>query len=98
MTATGKGFTATAAVCVIWGVFPLYFHLLHRVSPFQVIAHRVVWSCAFVLCWMAVRGELPSLRAALAERSVVWRLAVTATLITLNWMVYVWAVMNGHVV
>jgi len=98
MTKTSKGFTAAAAAFAIWGVFPLYLHPLRQVSPFQVIAHRVVWSCMFVLAWMAMRGELSGLRATLANRSVVWRLAVTATLITTNWIVYVWAVTNGHVV
>src|SRR5260221_1892142 len=98
MTKTSKGFTAAAAAFAIWGVFPLYLHPLPQVSPFQVIAHRVVWSCIFVLVWMAILGELSSLRATLANRSVVWRLAVSATLITTNWAVYAWAVMNGHVV
>jgi chloramphenicol-sensitive protein RarD len=95
---TSKGFTATAIAFAIWGLFPLYFHPLRQVSAFQVIAHRVVWSCVFVLVWTAMRGELPTLRATLANRSVVWRLAITATLITINWLVYVWAVMNNHVV
>jgi chloramphenicol-sensitive protein RarD len=98
MSKTSKGFAAAAAAFAIWGVFPLYFHPLHQISVLQVIAHRVVWSCVFVLAWMAMRGELSTLRSALANRSVVWRLAVTATLITTNWIVYVWAVMNGHVV
>jgi len=98
MTTPSKGFTATAVAFAVWGVFPLYFHPLHLVSPFQVIAHRVVWSCVFVLAWMALRGELSTVRAAVADRSVVWRLAVTATLITFNWTIYVWAIMNGHVV
>jgi chloramphenicol-sensitive protein RarD len=87
-----------AAAFAIWGIFPLYFHLLSGVSAVQVIAHRVVWSCLFVFLWMAMRGELTALRATLANRSVVWRLAVSATLISLNWLVYVWGVMNGHVV
>ena len=98
MTTTNKGFITTAAAFAMWGLFPLYFHSLREVSPFQVIAHRIVWSCLFVLIWMAMRGELSTLRATLANRSVLWRLAVTATLITNNWAVYVWAVMNGHVV
>jgi chloramphenicol-sensitive protein RarD len=98
MTTTSKGFAAAAAAFAMWGVFPLYFHPLHLISPFQVIAHRVVWSCVFVLFWMATHGQLSSLRAALANRSVVWCLAVTATLMTVNWVVYVWAIMNGHVV
>src|SRR5450755_1322734 len=98
MTVKSKGFTAAATAFALWGVFPLYFHSLHQVSPLQVIAHRVVWSCVVLLVWMAMRGELATLRATLANRSVVWRLAVSATLITINWVVYVWAVMNGHVV
>jgi chloramphenicol-sensitive protein RarD len=93
-----KGFTAAAVAFAIWGVFPLYFHPLRQVSAFQVIAHRVVWSCVFVLAWTAARGELATVRATLANRSVVWRLAVTAALISINWVVYVWAVTNGHVV
>jgi chloramphenicol-sensitive protein RarD len=93
-----KGFTPTAVAFAIWGVFPLYFHPLRQISPFQIIAHRVVWSCAFVLVWTAARGELATVRATLVNRGVVWRLAATASLITINWVVYVWAVTNGHVV
>jgi chloramphenicol-sensitive protein RarD len=98
MKPASKGFAPAAAAFAIWGIFPLYFHLLHQVSAVQVIAHRVVWSCLFVLVWIAVRGELSTLRATLANRGVVWRLTLTATLISLNWLVYVWGVMNGHVV
>jgi chloramphenicol-sensitive protein RarD len=97
MTKTSKGFTATAAAFAIWGVFPVYFHPLRQVSALQVIAHRIVWSCMFVLAWMAMRGQLSVLRATLANRSVVWRLAITATLVTINWTVYIWAVTHGHV-
>ena len=98
MTTTSKGLTAGAVAFAIWGLFPLYFHPLRQISAFQVIAHRVVWSCLFVLVWTAIRGELPTLRATLVNRSVVWRLAVSAMLISINWVVYVWAIMNGHVV
>jgi len=98
VTTTSKGLTAGAVAFAIWGLFPLYFHPLRQISAFQVIAHRVVWSCVFVLVWTAMRGELSTLRATLVNRSVVWRLAVTATLITISWVVFVWAVMNGHVV
>ncbi|MGB6307572.1 MAG: EamA family transporter RarD [Steroidobacteraceae bacterium] len=98
MRPASKGLAPAAAAFVIWGGFPLYFHLLQRVSSVQVIAHRVVWSCLFVLAWVGMRGELPKLRATLADRGVLGRLAATATLITLNWLVYVWGVTNGHVI
>lgn len=83
---------------LIWGLFPLYFHPLREVSSVQVIAHRVVWSCLFVLAWIGIRGEMRTLRTTLVTRSVVWRLAVSATLISLNWLTYVWGVTHGHVV
>jgi chloramphenicol-sensitive protein RarD len=98
MANTNKGFAPTAAAFAIWGAFPLYFHLLYQVSAFQVIAHRVAWSCIFVVGWMAFRGELPSLRAALSNRALLLRLSASATLITINWLAFVWGVSNGRVV
>jgi chloramphenicol-sensitive protein RarD len=97
-SATRTGLVPAAASFAIWGVFPLYFHALHEVSAVQVIAHRVLWSCLFVFVWIALRGELTTIRAALADRGVVWRLAITATLISLNWLVYVWGILHARVV
>lgn len=98
MTPVKKGFLAAMSAFAIWGLFPLYFHPLHEVSAVQVIAHRIVWSCLFVLAWIGLRREFPGLRATLADRSLLWRLAISATLITINWLTYVWGVTHGHVV
>src|SRR5262249_55800054 len=87
-----KGTTAAVTAFAMWGVFPLYFHALHQVPPVQIIAQRIAWSCVFVLGWLCLRGEMGSLRAALKDRGVVLRLATSATLITLNWLTYVWGV------
>ncbi len=93
-----KGLIPAVTAFLIWGVFPLYFHALNSVPPLQVIAHRIVWSCVFVLGWMYLRGELGALPRSFRNRGVVLRLAGTATLITLNWLVFVWAVAHGRVV
>jgi chloramphenicol-sensitive protein RarD len=93
-----KGFLAALGAFGIWGLFPLYFHPLRDVPAVQVIAHRIVWSCLFVLAWIAIRREMSSLRTTLLDKSVVWRLAVSATLITVNWLIYVWGVTHGHVI
>lgn len=98
MRQENKGFIAGVTAFAIWGVFPLYFHPLHQVAAVQVIAHRIVWSCLFVIAWLAARGELSTLRAPFADYSVLWRLSLSAALITLNWIVYVWGVLNDHVV
>jgi chloramphenicol-sensitive protein RarD len=93
-----RGLAATTAAFTIWGLFPLYLHPLSAVPATQVIAHRIVWSCAFILGWMLARGQLGRLSFALTRPALVMRLMVTALLISSNWLVYVWSVTHNHVV
>lgn len=82
----------------MWGVFPLYLKPLSGVPTLQVMSHRIVWCCLLVFAWLAVRGEIGSVRAALASAGTRWRLASSALFISLNWLIYVWAIGHGHVV
>jgi chloramphenicol-sensitive protein RarD len=93
-----SGFAAAIGAFAIWGLFPLYLKPLSGVPPLQIMAHRIVWCCLLVFAWLAVRGELGSVRAALANPASRRRLAASATLISCNWLIYVWAVNSGHVV
>jgi chloramphenicol-sensitive protein RarD len=95
---SGRGLTAGAVAFVIWGFFPLYLHALKQVPPLQVIAHRIGWSCLFLLVWMLLRGEIGRLAATLSRPALWSRLLLSACLITVNWLVYVWSVANGHVI
>ena len=52
-----RGLAVTAATFVIWGVVPLYWHLLKAVPALQIMAHRVVWSALLVVGWLLLRGE-----------------------------------------
>lgn len=96
--AGGQGLAATLGAFAIWGLFPLYLRGLAAVPPLQLVAHRIAWACVLVLGWMAWRGGLRDLPAALQRRGVLPRLLATAVLVTLNWLVYVWAVANERVV
>jgi chloramphenicol-sensitive protein RarD len=92
------GLYAAVAAFVIWGLFPLYLKPLADVPALQVMAHRVVWCCLLVFAWLAIRGELGAVRSALANPGTRVRLMASATLISVNWLIYVWAVANDHVV
>jgi chloramphenicol-sensitive protein RarD len=94
----GSGLAAAVGAFVIWGLFPLYLKPMAEVPALQIMAHRVVWCCLLVFAWLAVRGELGAVRAALADPASRLRLAASATLISVNWLLYVWAVNNGHTV
>lgn len=93
-----RGLAAAAAAFTIWGLFPVYLHALGGVSALQVIAHRIVWSCLFLVTWLLLRGQLGVLSVTLARPALLARLAVTATLISCNWLVYVWSVTHNHIV
>ncbi|MBV8803888.1 MAG: EamA family transporter RarD, partial [Sinobacteraceae bacterium] len=93
-----RGLIPAASSFAMWGIFPLYFHALSQVPALQIIANRIAWSCVFVVAWILVRGELGLLRAALTDRTAVLRLTLTAALITMNWLAYVWGVTHGRVV
>jgi chloramphenicol-sensitive protein RarD len=93
-----KGLVAAATAFAAWGLLPLYFMPLKAVSPFQITAHRVAWSCVFVFAVLALRGELKEVRAALADRRIAVRLALAAIFVSVNWLVYVWAVTHNRVV
>ena len=93
-----SGLAAAIGAFVIWGLFPLYLKPMAEVPALQIMAHRVVWCCLLVFAWLALRGELGAVRAALADPASRIRLAASATLISVNWLLYVWAVNNGHTV
>jgi chloramphenicol-sensitive protein RarD len=93
-----RGLAAGTAAFTIWGLFPVYLHPLSAVPAIQVIAHRVTWSCVLLLVWMLLRGELGTLGATLRTPRLVAGLATSATLISCNWLVYVWSVTHQHIV
>lgn len=81
----------------IWCLFPLYFAALHTVSPFEVVAWRLLFTLPFCLIMVAVLRQGGQLRTALGNPRILAALALSGVLIGTNWLVYVIAVMEGHV-
>lgn len=93
-----KGLAAAAFAFVIWGLFPLYWHLLKAVPSLQIVLHRVLWSALLVAGWLFLTRGRSWLRIALAQPRAAWLLAISGTLIAFNWGLYIWAVNAGHVI
>jgi chloramphenicol-sensitive protein RarD len=93
-----SGLAAAVGAFAIWGVFPLYLKPLSGVPVMQVMSHRIVWCCLVVFAWLALRGEAGSVRVALADAGTRRRLVASALFISVNWLIYVWAVTHDHVV
>ena len=93
---TGVLSAALAFLC--WGLFPIYFHALNDVPPTQILVHRVVWSLLFLLIVLTIRRQWGWVRPLMSEPRVIASFALSALLLSGNWLLYIWAVNNGHVI
>lgn len=96
-TTQRAGATAAVAAYVVWGFFPLLFMLLPGVDPVLIVAHRIIWSLVVVGVILLVTSRMAEVRAALSDRQTWGRLLISAVLVAVNWLVYVWGVENGRV-
>lgn len=87
-----------ALAYAIWGLFPIFFKQLAHVNPFEVVLHRLVWSMVFLLCVLTMLKRWRWLRDVARQPRVLAAFALSALLLSANWLVYVWAVQNAHVV
>lgn len=92
------GLLAGLVAYALWGVLPLYFVLLKHVAPLEVVAHRVIWSVAFLTLLLAVNRLFPAFLGAVRRPRIVGALLISAVLIAANWLIYIWAVATNHVV
>lgn len=90
------GIVYAALAYTAWGLFPLYFHQLAGIPALEVVVHRTVWSLVFVLGVLLVRRHWGWMR--LLQPRVLGAFALSALLLSGNWLTYVWAVQNQHVV
>ena len=79
-----------------WGLFPAFFPLLKPAGSVEILAHRIVWGFLFLVVVVAAVHRLRDLRA--ISRRTWLLLALASALISVNWLIYVYAVNNGHVV
>ena len=97
-TRANVGAWAAALAFTWWGFFPLYFRLHPDVSPAEVLANRIVWALLLVGSVLTWQSRWSWLAPALRSRRVMASFVASALLLSANWMTYIWAVSNGHVV
>jgi chloramphenicol-sensitive protein RarD len=92
------GVAAGIAAYVFWGfVAPIYFKSIAKVAPLEVLAHRVIWSVAFLALLLIVQRRLPAVLSAVRDPRILRALAASTILVALNWLIFIWAVGKGHI-
>jgi chloramphenicol-sensitive protein RarD len=93
-----KGVIYAAGAYLIWGLLPLYWKALDDVPAGQILAHRIVWSLAFVGLALTLRRNWGWLRGALRRPRVLLTFAFSGSLLAVNWFIYIWGVNAGFIV
>ena len=93
-----SGALAAIGAYGMWGLFPILFRLLDTVAPLMVIVHRIIWSFFLVGAILMQRGRLKEVRAALTVPAHLRGIVISALLLSVNWLTFVWAVHEQRVI
>jgi chloramphenicol-sensitive protein RarD len=93
---TRAGFIYAGLAYLIWGFLPLYLKALSHIPAYEIVPHRIVWSLPVCLAIVWATGQMHELRSILNNPRKMLFVLITSTLITTNWLIYVWAISAGH--
>lgn len=91
-----SGILYAALAFSFWGIIPVYWKLLKHLSAWELLFHRVLWGIALLSLFMLMKGMWRDY-ARLREKKALASALVAASLIIANWIIFIWAVANGHV-
>src|SRR5688572_12203738 len=95
---TRHGLAFGVSAYVFWGLVAAYFKLVREVAPLEILAHRIIWSVVVLAAIIAVSRRSRELRAVITSRRSVALLTLSAVLIAVNWLVFIWAVTHDRLI
>ncbi|AKJ43638.1 EamA family transporter RarD [Pragia fontium] len=94
---TRQGILFALAAYFIWGIAPVYFKLIENVPANEILTHRIIWSFFFMLLLITFGRQWGSVQQLwLNHKKKILMLAISAVVIGCNWLTYIWAVNNHH--
>lgn len=94
-----KGLWYAIIAYIAWGLLPVYWRSFESLLAGEILAHRVIWSFVFMALLLFVgRGKMAQLRKMFTNRKTLLVVAASSILISSNWLIFIWAVNNGHVI
>jgi len=93
---TRQGVLLALAAYFIWGIAPAYFKLIWFVPADEILTHRIIWSFFFMVALISVSRQWPRVKQLFHTPKKILMLALSAVLIGGNWLLFIWAVNNHH--
>ncbi|MFN2355552.1 MAG: EamA family transporter RarD, partial [Desulfopila sp.] len=91
------GVAAATSSFVMWGLLPIYWKQLDGVPAYEILCHRMAWSLVVTLGLLAVMGKMRGFTSLFKQKRQCGYFLVTAVILGVNWLVYIWAVNAGHI-
>lgn len=96
-SAAKVGVLCAIAAYSMWGVAPLYFKQLAMIPAAEILMHRVIWSALLLFVLIFGLKQWPKVFAAVKNRKVMQVLFVAGLLLGANWLLFIWAINNDHI-
>jgi len=90
------GVLAALGAFLIWGFSPLYYRAVGEATAFEIVSHRVIWSLLLCLALVSISGQSAQMRRLLSKPRQLGMLLISALLVSVNWLGFIWAVNNGQ--
>lgn len=90
------GLLSTLACYILWGLLPLYWHILEDLDSVFILCNRIVWSAVFTIAILLITNKFSEVKAVFRDKKKMRFMIPAAITITINWGVYIWAVNAGH--
>ncbi|MFQ2062341.1 EamA family transporter RarD [Aeromonas veronii] len=86
------------ALCAytLWGIAPIYFKTISAVPAAEILTHRMIWSCVLLMVLTLAGHQWHKVQAVLRQPKVLLTLAFTSVTVGGNWLLFIWAINNGH--
>jgi len=94
---TTAGVVYALAAFLFWGGIPVYFKAVGHVPAAEVLAHRVVWSVVLLAGLVTLTRHWPVIARALKDRRTRLLLMLSTLIVSVNWLVFIWAIAAGRV-
>jgi len=91
------GLLSTLACYILWGLLPLYWHILEDLNPIFILCNRIIWSAVFTIGILLITKKFSEVKAVFRDKTKMRYMIPAAISITINWGVYIWAVNSGHI-
>lgn len=93
-----KGLLYAFATYVLWGFLSIYWKLLSGVDAYEVFSYRMLSTMVTMVLYFCLSGKMGKLKSELsgllANQSELWRMLLASLMISLNWLIYIYAI--GH--